>query len=114
MKKLISKQKWDNHISHKYVYYNDDEIIGMVNVNLHNDDGLDSFESLYVNEKYRGKGIGNIIMDDIMKDNPQEMACLVHKDNWVNKFYNKYGFNFYYEEDENYYWMLKKENKNEK
>ena len=103
MKKLIAIQEWDNHIAHKHVYLEDDIIVGTVTVNVFKDNPVKTFESLWVKPELRRFGIATIILIDIVE---MPMACMVKKDNDIAiRLYEKYGFDYWYDEDEDYMWM---------
>lgn len=110
MKKLLLKQKWDKYVAHNYIYLEDDVIVGMYNVNYYYDNNeCYKFDGFYVNDDYRGKGISHIMMRDIIDLGLKNLTCMVHKDNWVHELYEKYGFEWYHDDEdyENYYWMIR-------
>jgi ribosomal protein S18 acetylase RimI-like enzyme len=65
---------------------------------------IKTIEGLWVHPKYRRLGISHVILKEIVET---PMALFVHKDNAVAiRLYTKYGFEFWYQdEDEDYYWM---------
>ena len=105
MKHLIDKQDLDNHIAYKHIYIENDKIVGMFTISILNDNPVATFESLWVNPEYRKLGLAHKMMKEICSTNIP-MSCVVLKTNWVDKLYEKYGFDFWYDDDDNNYkWM---------
>lgn len=100
MKHLVSIQDWGEHLTERHFWLDGDKIIATVNVNIFSD--IRTFDSLWVIPEYRGLGISHIVLKEIMST---PMACMVRKDNWVASLYMKYNFSYWYDEDEEYYWM---------
>jgi ribosomal protein S18 acetylase RimI-like enzyme len=78
----------------------DQEVIGFVDVfPVNNKPEIGFIEFIYLIEKYRGKGIGKILMDfvySVLKENNCRKIYLnvSEKNNQAIKFYKKYGFEF--------------------
>ena len=103
MKILKIEQRWDKHLAFKYFYLKDDVIIGTYTINGM-DTGLNTFEGLWVHPEHRKTGLGTKMLETILATG-LPLACLVHKDNWVFHLYEKHGFEYWYHENKEYYWM---------
>lgn len=107
---IEDSQIWDYHKTFKYTYLDSDNVVGSYNIS--EDGDRLTLQSLYIQPKYRGRGISHIIMADIIKQfydkhyKHDQIWILIHKDNWVKLFYEGYGFVYQYDEN-NYYWMKK-------
>lgn len=92
----------DNSIRFALYYYDDDK-------------STIYFSNLFVDEKYRNKGVANKILDFAVKygkkHNYKDIISNVAKGSWMQKWYERKGFE-YYEDAEGEYagnvWMIKK------
>jgi predicted GNAT family N-acyltransferase len=105
MKHLVLIQQWETYTTHKHVYIKNDTIVGMFNINVFKDNPVATFTEFYINSKFRGRGLSHELMKEIVNCKLL-LSCQVNKNNWADKLYEKYGFDFWYDDaDSNYKWM---------
>ncbi len=106
IKHLISKQQWNKYVAYKHIYLDGDIVVGTLTCNEYDDSDAVIINGVYVNENYRNKGIGTMMMKDIT-NNDLPMCLEVDMDNQVAiKLYEKFGFHYWQESDtSNMYWM---------
>ena len=106
MIRLIEHQDWDFHNNDKYLYLNDQEIVG--SFTIENTADYTKLQSLYIQPKYRGQGLFHKLMKDVLEIASRELFIVVRKDAWVIDQYKKYGFEYHSERDEDFDWMIRK------
>lgn len=94
----------EGEFTHEYLYVKDDHIIAFISLSLRNDyvEGTDSspvgyIEGIYVNEEYRGQGIGRALIEYAKKwsieQGCSQLASDVELDNHMSElFHQKIGF----------------------
>lgn len=94
----------NNHI-YTSLYYYKDKVIGYGHID---NDGERKWLGIFISSDYRNKGVGNIIMDDLLENGLNEIYLTVDVDN-INaiKLYKKKGFKIL-NNINNYYLMLYK------
>lgn len=101
----------DEYICDGYIWFDDDELVGMVGSCEYTDDKTKWVVSLEITNKYRGYGLSKQILDYAVKT----MNCKylsVNKNNKVaKKVYDDYGFKVYQEDNTMYYMTIDKNNK---
>jgi RimJ/RimL family protein N-acetyltransferase len=106
--RYFNKRKFNIIESHVYtsLYSYKDDIIGYGHIDSENNK---NWLGIFISEKYRNKGIGNIIMEDILKESMDDIYLTVDKDN-INAIYlyNKVGFTIEKEENNHYLMIYKK------
>ena len=131
MRVIYNEQFWEYHSCLKAIFLADrideygnvtwavDEMIGSYDVEsrIYKNDTyvIMHLGSFYINEKYRGKGYAHKMMDSVLEiakiNDVQEIELKIHNGNWVQQFYEKYGFVLDTEnkcDDDRYSWMYKK------
>lgn len=102
--RYFNKRNFDvinNHI-YNSLYYIEDEIIGYGHIEF--EDGK-NWLGIFITDKYRGKGIGSIILEDLLNNSSKDTHLTVDKENIsAIKLYKKFGFNI--ESDENNYYLM--------
>lgn len=107
---IIYKRKWPlqkeskDRIEIIYLWIDKGEVICSYNIStdgkyqgFKTDDVLYSF---YVNEKFRDKGYGNMMMQHFTSLDISECSLYVHKDNHIAKhLFEKYGFTYAYDSE---------------
>ena len=97
---LKSKQKWDRHESIKYTMINDinGDVIYSYKIETYKDcDWSDELylSEIYVDDKYRGLGYFNKIMDFIVGpcgNYRNQINIVIQKGSTIQKKYEEYGF----------------------
>lgn len=102
---ITYETEWDYHTSKQYIYMEDNEVVASYSISSFPEDDYKVFERFYVIPSKRGNGLSHIMMKEI-SNLKEEIWCLVHKDNWVRKLYERYGFEYQYDEGD-YFWMSK-------
>jgi predicted acetyltransferase len=97
MKRIKEKQKWDFHNATRYIYLDNDNIIGSFVVSYYDD--WTKMSGLYIQPEYRGKGYFHKLMKDLMKEIKDPFFIVVRKGAWIIEEYKKYGFEWYSEDD---------------
>lgn len=93
----------ENHISTN-LYYEDDVCVGYGHLDFEEKVWL----GVLVNSNYKGKGYGNLILDDLISKSKIDIHLTVDKDNSIAKnLYLKKNFEIL-EEKENHFLMIKK------
>lgn len=111
--KLVKKEEttsWG-----KRIYYNNDDNSIRFALYYYNDDtSILYFSNLHVDEKYRNRGIGQKILDYVFeyakKHEYKDIILNVVKDSWVQKWYERNGFEYIEDADGEYagnVWMIK-------
>jgi ribosomal protein S18 acetylase RimI-like enzyme len=106
--RYFSKRKFNIIESHVYtsLYLYDDNVIGYGHIDNENNK---NWLGIFISEKYRNKGIGSIIMKDLLKESMNDVYLTVDKEN-INaiNLYNKIGFTTEKEENNHYLMIYKK------
>lgn len=101
----------DEYICDGYIWFDDNELVGMVGSCEYTDDKTKWVVSLEITNQYRGYGLSKQILDYAVKT----MNCKylsVNKNNKVaKKVYDDYGFKVYQEDNTMYYMTIDKNNK---
>lgn len=106
MKRIVEHQEWDFHVSDRYIYFEDEKIIGSFTIIKNRSQDSIRMESLYIQPEYRGKGISHILMKDILEIKGDKiMYIVVMECDWVFDFYKKYGFEPGDKKDDIFIWM---------
>lgn len=99
----------------KRIYYNNiDKSIRFALYYYNDDPSILYFSNLHVDEKYRNRGIGQKILDYVFeytkKHEYKDIILNVVKDSWVQKWYERNGFEYIEDADGEYagnVWMIK-------
>ena len=98
----------------KRIYYNNDNSIRFALYYYNDDPSILYFSNLYVDEKYRNKGIGSKILNFVFnyakKNGYRDIILNVIKDSWMQKWYERNGFEYIEDADGEYsgnVWMIK-------
>lgn len=111
--KIVEYQKWDFHEAKKYIEINENEIIYSYVIDtfkneyfaLCNDVEL---SSLYIQPKYRNKGIFYEIMKDIFEEYKNyNIIISVRKKSFIEEKYKRLGFKFLKNIDKEFRWLKK-------
>jgi ribosomal protein S18 acetylase RimI-like enzyme len=106
--RYFNKRKFDIIKSHTYtsLYLYDNNVIGYGHID--NEDNK-NWLGIFISEKYRNKGIGNIIMEDLLEISIDDVYLTVDKEN-INAIhlYIKIGFTIEKEENNHYLMIYKK------
>lgn len=95
------------------VLYDDQRPIGFAAYSTTDETGVYKLQKIYLHSDYQGKGIGKLLLDDVIEKVKSENATIleldVKRDNKARFFYEKQGFSIVKEKDTdigNGYWML--------
>jgi ribosomal protein S18 acetylase RimI-like enzyme len=108
--RYFNKRKFNIIENHVYtsLYLYDGVVMGYGHID--NEDNK-NWLGIFISDKYRNKGMGSIIMEDLLKESIDNIYLTVDKEN-INAIhlYNKIGFTIEKEEN-NHYLMIYKKNK---
>lgn len=94
MNKMYFREQWDFHYNVNLIYTENNEFVGKGIIRVSEDEV--NINSIYVNEKYRGKGISKQILSDLINYNDKwlhsDLTIVVRRDNFISKMYKKLGF----------------------
>jgi ribosomal protein S18 acetylase RimI-like enzyme len=105
--RYYEKRPFDIIEEHVYtsLYLYDGEIIGYGHIDRENSK---NWLGIFISDKYRGKGIGKIIMMDLIENSEDDIYLTVDRENiGAINLYKKFGFIIDIEEN-NYHLMLYK------
>lgn len=92
--------------------YDDQRPIGFASYSTTDEAGVYKLQKIYLHGDYQGKGVGKLLLDDVVKRVKAANAAIleldVKKDNKARFFYEKQGFTIFKEKDTdigNGYWM---------
>ncbi len=93
-------QDWQTHLEFYYVAFIGDTVVGSYNISIYDDWSL--LSGLFINESFRGQGIGTLLMKDaINRYQPyldKDLFLVVDnkfgKKSQTAKFYRKFGFKY--------------------
>jgi len=103
--RYFDKRKFDVVNNHIYtsLYYLENDTIGYGHIESEDDK---NWLGMFITDTYRGKGIGNIILEDLLNNSFKETHLTVDKKNVsAINLYKKYGFNI--ENEENNYYLMR-------
>lgn len=112
MKIINFEQNWENFTSYEFLIIENEDIIGTCTLFLKDDSFI--IESFYIAKKFRKKGIGLMLLNDVInfanKKNPDIKIFL---QSYINSnaynWYLKNGFVFYSDKAySNCHWLIKK------
>jgi ribosomal-protein-alanine N-acetyltransferase len=102
--RYFDRRKFDIINSHIYtsLYYFENDTVGYGHIE--SEDGK-NWLGMFITDKYRRKGIGNIILEDLLNNSFKETHLTVDKENiGAINLYKKFGFNI--ENEENNYYLM--------
>lgn len=123
LKKIKWWNKWDFHTTDHHLYLDGEKIVcGYDIVKFDNDPHTIRIDGIFVNVNYQNNGIFNVMMDKILNeyvcyitgedDFFENIEIIVRKNSWIIEKYEKLGFEFHSNADENFdYYRLCKNNK---
>lgn len=106
MKHFISKQQWEDRITYKHFWIIGSTVVSTIIYTHYNDNDAVNISGVYVDDKYRKKGIATMMLKETMNDEiPYSLE--VRKDNVAAiKLYENFGFHYWQEsEDKEMIWM---------
>ena len=93
--------------------YDDQRPIGFASYSTTDEAGVFKLQKIYLHSDYQGKGVGKLLLDDVVErvkaENGSILELDVKRDNKARFFYEKQGFTIFAEKDTdigNGYWML--------
>lgn len=100
--------------AHRFLLlYDDQRPIGFASYSNTDEAGVFKLQKIYLHSDYQGKGVGKLLLDDVVgrvqAENGAILELDVKRDNKARFFYGKQGFTIFKEKDTdigNGYWML--------
>lgn len=106
MKYIEYTEHWDFHYTHTYILVDRDVCVGRINIEITEE--YTKIASLYVQDKYRGKGYSKKLLKKALKYCKKyvvdDIFLSVRSDNFIKKMYADMGFQKT-ETNRNYIWM---------
>jgi diamine N-acetyltransferase len=101
-------------LQHRFLLlYDDERPIGFASYSTTDEAGVFKLQKIYLHSDYQGKGIGKLLLDNVIErvraENANTLELDVKRDNKARFFYEKQGFSIFKEKDTNIgngYWML--------